>query len=778
MPASRDLDFARVFEATNRARLLLGLDAEILAVTDGFCSACGLTRADVLGRSVFELSHYADNPALRERLRSHLHDVVRLNMRLPLAIDTATPTKVGVVWTEALSIPVLDLAGRAEYVVHLLRTAAREGTHNESQRERRLQKLIAHSYDGVALFGPIGERLFVSPSVTRTLGYTQAEFLEHFDILHPQDLEPFRAAFRSIVEGSKDGVEMRVRLRHKCGDWRVFELGCWNLLHDPDVEAIVAHFHDVTDHIALQHHLQRTNEQLGLALRAGRAMTWTAEADADGRRVFQWLSGDYRSFFGIESNEDKPNTPLTLVHPDDRAAVSAAFLASLNSAGELSTEFRGLPHEGRPQRYYACHARSMRVGDEERARVFGVTWDVSEQQRILQERAEFDRHLQETQKLESLGVLAGGIAHDFNNLLTTVLGNVSLMQRQLDPGSVVSQQLRDVETAARTATALCLQMLAYAGRAKVALASVSLNALVEETSLLQASLEKKVQLRFELAQALPRVIADPTQLRQVLMNLVINAAEAIGARTGTVTISTGRIPGDSALVEGALIVPDELTDQYVYLSVVDDGPGMDETTLDRIFEPFYTTKFTGRGLGLSAVLGIVRAHRGVLKAQSAPDEGARFLMALPLHEEAFSISSKPVALQPIAALTILVVDDDEQVLAVTRAMLDVLGMRVICARNGAEALKLGVQHAATLDAVIMDLTMPDMDGAETARALLAQGVTAPVLLVSGYGEQEARKRVNALSRSQVRYGFLHKPFDLDELQQRLGSLVRLETARH
>jgi len=244
-----------------------------------------------------------------------------------------------------------------------------------------------------------------------------------------------------------------------------------------------------------------------------------------------------------------------------------------------------------------------------------------------------DRRVQERQKLESLGVLAGGIAHDFNNLLMVIIGNTNMLRRHTPPNSTTSGYLDEVEDASRRAAELCQQLLAYAGKGRLMLAALGLNQLVEETAqLLRALTSKRGELRFVLAQQLPKVVVDATQLRQVLMNLVINASEAIGPLGGTITVRTGlcdfdpqRVPAQDTLI-GAELAPGPC----VFLQVDDTGPGIPPDRQRRIFEPFFTTKLTGRGLGLATVLGVARGHGGALVVRSQVGQGASFRLLLPL----------------------------------------------------------------------------------------------------------------------------------------------------
>jgi signal transduction histidine kinase/CHASE1-domain containing sensor protein len=391
---------------------------------------------------------------------------------------------------------------------------------------------------------------------------------------------------------------------------------------------------------------------------------------------------------------------------------------------------------------------------------------------------EFDRQLVETQKLESLGVLAGGIAHDFNNLLTAILGNASIARQALGADSPVISQLHQVEKAARRAAELCAQMLAYAGKSQLTAARVDLSELVRDTtSLLEVTLGKSTRLQLRLLTDLPHVLADATQIRQIVMNLVINAADAIGDRAGEVTLRTFLLDATREELQTAIERPDLPSGRYVGLEVRDNGVGMPPEMLVRIFEPFFTTKFSGRGLGLSAVLGIVRSHRGALFVESKPGAGSTFRLLLPAAPApaavvpttvpAASVSSSPTL--PKLRGTILVVDDESHVREMTALALQMAGLEVIEAPDGENALRLCRDHPEMIDLILLDLTMPGLSGEETLRRLRMQGTKQKVILISGYSAGDTAKRCTQLGA----VAFLQKPFEivvlLGEIKKHLAS---------
>ena len=358
-----------------------------------------------------------------------------------------------------------------------------------------------------------------------------------------------------------------------------------------------------------------------------------------------------------------------------------------------------------------------------------------------EERRKLEAQVQQSQRLESLGVLAGGIAHDFNNLLTSIVGNVGLAQADLPVESPVQESLKEIENASHSAAELCRQMLAYSGRGRFIMEQLNLSRLTQELiHLLQASISKKAMLNCKFADNLPAIEADPSQVRQVVMNLVINASEAIGDKEGIITISTGTVECDQNYLRENHFLEPPPPGTYVFLEVLDTGCGMDAETQAKIFDPFFTTKFTGRGLGLAAVLGIMRQHKGAIKVASEPSEGTTFMVLFP-------VSTKPASQpQPDAAPeswhgsgAIMVVDDEAAVRNVTRIILERSGFTVLTAADGREAIKLFQKHGGKIVCVLLDLTMPHMDGEETYRELRRIRSDVPVILASGYSEQEIAK---------------------------------------
>jgi PAS domain S-box-containing protein len=386
-----------------------------------------------------------------------------------------------------------------------------------------------------------------------------------------------------------------------------------------------------------------------------------------------------------------------------------------------------------------------------------IVRDITAQKRAEEKRRELETRLQRGQKLESLGVLAGGIAHEFNNLLVGVLGNASLALEGLSEDAPAARLIRRVEHAAQRAADLTRQMLAFSGKGRFVVRPVGLSRLVREMAeLLEASVSKKVTLAYDLREHLTPVEADPSQLRQVIVNLVTNATEAIGEQSGTITIRTGEMEADDAYL-AACYLDDQLpSGRYVFVEVIDTGAGMDEEVRAKIFDPFFSTKFTGRGMGLAAVLGIVRGHHGAVNVRSQPGQGTVFRVVFPTFDASLENANAPRHPDAPAHArgTVLVVDDEEAVRTVARTVLEHRGFTVLTANDGREAIKVYRAHGDAIDVVLLDLMMPHLSGEEVFRELFNLNANARVILSSGYDEQDVTARFAGMGLA----GFIQKPY--------------------
>jgi PAS domain S-box-containing protein len=490
----------------------------------------------------------------------------------------------------------------------------------------------------------------------------------------------------------------------------------------------------------------------------------------DGKRIYEWVTDAFTRITGYTIEEfDARGGWLAMVHPDDLPIADRRAQVVLSGRPDVS-ELRIITKQGET-RWLRSYTQPVWDSRQERVvRVFGAMQDITERKRA-------EESLLHRQKLESLGVLAGGIAHDFNNLLAAILGNADLALLDLPTGHPVAEAITQVQLAGRRAADLTRQMLAYAGKGRFVVEQIDLNALIAElSSLLNTSIGKNVALRFDATPRLPAIEADVTQISQVVLNLIVNAAEAIGESEGTITVTTGVVLAEREDLAEWGRDGDLSPGEYVVLSVADTGCGMDEATRTKIFDPFFSTKFTGRGLGLAAVLGIVRSHKGAHRVESEVGRGTTFTILFPAiarpqwpaqltvgtNTSGFSAPN----VRPDSR-TVLIVDDEPGVRTVATRMLERLGFKVLLATDGRAGVDTFHAHADTISCVLLDLTMPHLNGEQALREIRQIRPDTRVVLMSGYDELE----MTALFAGQGIAGFLHKPFTPAELRSKLQQVL-------
>jgi PAS domain S-box-containing protein len=492
----------------------------------------------------------------------------------------------------------------------------------------------------------------------------------------------------------------------------------------------------------------------------------------DGVWKMTYVSEGCEAITGYRREELEENRVIPysqLMHEEDRHEHLKRCRTMIDDHRSYQGDYRLIDRHGR-ERW--IHESASGVYDDDGNVLFvdGFIQDITAARNAKVEREQLDRKVRETQKLESLGVLAGGIAHDFNNLLASVLGNASLAAMDLPPDSPIQEHIQQITEASVRAAELCNQMLAYSGKGRFVVETIDLGRLVEETAqMLRISISKKAMLRFHLESGLPSVEVDATQIRQVIMNLVINASEAIGDESGVITLSTGEVHVDAAYLAKALMDSELAEGDYVYLEVTDNGCGMSPVTRAKIFDPFFTTKFAGRGLGLAAVLGIARGHKGALEVQSELGRGTTFRIFFP---------AKPVIADddvnaPEAGDawsgdgTVLVADDEPAMRKILARMLRKLGLDPVLVADGQEALETFQAEPSRFALVLLDLTMPNLDGEQTFAELRRLRPDIRIVLMSGYNAQEAIQCFTGDGPP----GFLQKPFTVDSLREVLQSAL-------
>jgi nitrogen-specific signal transduction histidine kinase/CheY-like chemotaxis protein len=405
--------------------------------------------------------------------------------------------------------------------------------------------------------------------------------------------------------------------------------------------------------------------------------------------------------------------------------------------------------------------------------------DVSERKRIQDERIELERQIQHGQKLESLGLLAGGIAHDFNNILTIILGNASLGLNNLSEDQPTHKCLTEVKVAAQRAAELTRQMLDYSGRGSFEMRNLDVSFLVKGmATLLRSSIPNNATLELDCSLLSTPIKADVNQIQQIVLNLITNAAESYDKEEGgVVRVQTGVIRCEQADLDKSCILEKPPAGKYVHITVSDTGSGMTEATRAKLFEPFFTTKFYGRGLGMAATLGIVKSHNGAILIESESGVGTTVRTLFPVQDSPgldIITADSPLASvddSPVKG-TVLIVDDEEAVLDIAERTIQRIGFTVLIASSGLKALDIFKTQGNSIDCVLLDMTMPQMDGIKTYKELRKINQQVAVFLASGYAEKDIEDKLKDLDIA----GFIQKPYEASTLKQTLLEFLRARSS--
>ena len=522
---------------------------------------------------------------------------------------------------------------------------------------------------------------------------------------------------------------------------------------------------DITDQKRADEALRTSERKLAEIFRSSPSLIAVSTL-SEGR--FLEINDGFTKLLGYARDEAVGRTALELnIYP--AAADRARVVEIVKAEGRIRNYEIGL--RGKSGEIVEVLASMAPVLIDGKQCVITLATEIGERKRAEESRLEMERRLLHAQKLESLGILAGGIAHDFNNLLMAILGNLDLALADLSPLSPARSSIEQSAEAARRAADLTRQMLAYSGKGRFEVRKIDLSELVRENAhLFRACISKIVVLNVGLEQGLPFINADPGQIQQVIMNLITNASEAIGEQPGAISLSTGVQACDTASLSRSRLAEIPPAGRYVYVEVADTGCGMDRDTMLRLFDPFFSTKSVGRGLGLSAILGIVRAHHGAIFVDSIPKQGSTVRVLFPAGEAPPADDAKAAEPGNAAAVSsrqnagaIMVVDDEDIVRTTCARILRKDGWRVIEAANGPEAIDLFRKDPSGVACVLLDQSMPHMDGMTVFRELRAIEPRARVILSSGYSSEDLM--------AEGLDGFIQKPYTAQELAQKIAQVL-------
>ncbi len=671
-------------------------------------------------------------------------------------------------WVHEKCEHIRDEAGRVIRSIGMVQdvTERREAEQALRASEESYRQIVETANEGIWVIDAEARTAFVNRRMAELLGYEPEEMIG--TRLHDHAVGPWSQLADVELERRRQGAPGKhdFEFRRKDGSslWAIVSA---NPIYDDGGSYVGAlgMVTDITDRRQAEQALAEKTRHLESVTENSPDVLF--RYDRELRHVFINRRAETLTGWSAEHHLGKTHRELGL--PESLCDLFETAALGVFEGGEPSEIEFVFPSPDGPR---TCQTRMVPEfssgGDVET--VLGIVRDVTEQRQAEEHHRRLEAKMQHAQKLESLGVLAGGIAHDFNNLLVGILGNASLALMDLPPHAPAREGIQQIEEAAQRAAELTNQMLAYSGRGKFVVQPLGLNELVGEMAhLLESVISKKAALRFDLVQDLPAIEGDATQLRQVIMNLITNAAEAIGDQSGIVLIRTSVLDIDRSYITRAMF-DDTLTEgRYVGLEVSDTGCGMDEETRAKMFDPFFTSKFSGRGLGLAAVLGIVRGHQGAINVYSEPGRGTTIKVLLPVcgRQIAQSVESVESGGEWHAEGTMLVIDDERSVLEVARRALERAGFRVLTAETGREGVLLFAQHADEVRAVLLDMTMPDMNGEETFRELRAIRPDVKVILSSGYNEQEVTSRFAGKGLA----GFIQKPYQVRSLIDRVRRVL-------
>ncbi len=651
--------------------------------------------------------------------------------------------------------------------------------HQKVERsEERYRRLVEGTSDLITIVDPAGRFSYVNPVGERVLGVSgkEAVGLSVYDFIHPEDRERTRQWLQSCMDARARQAQIENRqVNCKTGEFSVV-MWTTTLDYDSDSETPVIYgiARDITEIRLAEEALKENRDRLDSIIKGANLGTWEWNVQTGELIVNQC----WAEMIGYSLEELAPltiDTCARFLHPE--------YLNTARHLLDACLENKSM--------YYECelwmrHKNGHWVWALDRGRVldwtsddkpiwmFGTRADITAHKLAEEKRQLLEGKMRHTQKLESLGVMAGGIAHDFNNLLMTILGNADLALQDLPPLSPVRSSLEEIEKTAQRGADLTKQMLAYSGRGAFEVQPLDLSKLVDEMShLLKSCLSKKAQLTKQMDPELPWIQADAAQMQQVIMNLLTNASDAIGEdKPGIITVSTGALECSEAYLAQSYLPEKPKVGRYVFLEVSDTGCGMDERTKAALFDPFFSTKFIGRGLGLAAVLGIVKGHNGAILFRSEPGEGTTFRVLFPAlagsangrNKEAESLQREEIWQ---GSGTILVVDDDPSVRRLAVRMLEQIGFQTLQAGDGREGVEQFKSNVQSITGVILDLTMPHMSGVEASLDIQQICSTTPIILSSGYDESEISERYNGYGIA----GFLQKPYKMAKLRAVMKNIL-------
>jgi len=591
------------------------------------------------------------------------------------------------------------------------------------------------------------------------------------NIVHNDDWEDAKKFFSDIAK-LETHCHLACKILTKDGQIKIIN---WTGIGYADLGLVFISGRDETERLKAESELRKMWDRLDIATRNGVIGLW----DFDLKSNVLILNKSMSELLGYKSSiiEDPGRNWFSRIHKEDLENINIATKMHLKGEKEFyMSEYRFSLPDGTYRWMLSRGKISEWDRDNKPIRISGSITDITDQKETEANKLKIEKKMQQAQKLESLGILAGGIAHDFNNILQGILGNTDLLIKSLPKKSQFIEELMEIKKSTLRATELTTQMLAYTGRGTFVFKPLNINKMLNDMkSLISVSVSKKAEITYNADDNIPDFSGDITQIRQIIMNIVSNSSDSLADKPGKIKIITGY--KDLTKQELEALKPDfNIPEgQYVFITISDNGNGIPETNLNKIFDPFFSTKFAGRGLGLAAVQGIIKSHGGALEVISSEERGTDFTIYFPVKE---TVSMKKNSDGPLNAKfkyenqtekTILIVDDEKHILDLAVKILNLSGYKTLTAANGKEGISVFKENKNKVSSIIMDMTMPDLDGDEAIAEILKISPDVPIIVSSGYSEVDINKKFKDLEGMI----FLHKPYLVDDLINAVTSSLNL-----
>lgn len=743
----------------------LGPDGRLRFVNETFCRFFGRWKEELLGKTWVPLAYPDDVERSKTGLRliSPANPVVVIENRVFAGDGTLR-------WMQFANRGFFNADGELAEIQCVGRdiTERKQAEELLRESEARFRALFYQAVDGIVIMSLDGKSMLVNDAFVHMHGYDSPQEMEHIRLRELDTPETARLAperLRRLTEG--EFLTFEVEHYRKDGSTFPLEVTC-QVIESEGIRYYMGFHHDITERKHAEAALRESEEKY-------RALIEDSIEGISITEGFQLVFANTAllNMLGYDSFDQMVEVPLlNLIAPECREAIRER-IETRDSGKPVPRyfEYKVLRKDG-TTRDVQTQAAQITIGNK---RLTQTTFrDVTDLKRAEEEHRFLEAQVQHAQKLESLGLLAGGIAHDFNNIMQIILANVNLLQKILSDADESHPFIENIKKSIARATSLTRQMLAYAGRRNVSLKTLDLDHVIQEiVELVRSLIPKKVTLATKPTHGIPCIEGDASQIQQVVMNLVLNASESLDERFGgTVTVSTMVLHCSEEYLRRNSVLYDAPEGEYACLEVSDTGCGMSEDTVSKLCDPFFTTKFAGRGLGMSAVLGIMKAHKGALLIESTPGMGTTIRALFPVSGNTLPAATEDTKENADAfgdtMGTILFVDDEPDILELGALMLAGMGYTVITAGNGLEAVEILTRRPKEIGCAILDLSMPQMDGAQTMEGLRCISPDIPIILMSGYAEQEVQTR---FADRQVA-AFLEKPFDVQTLAKKLREIPR------